>query len=159
MLSALLNGKNSKPQTEMKWKYHSQNQFSFVYRIINRQIILICCKPQHHKVSTSNKSTAWGNVCSRFHCSRHALRQTTKDTKFAEKHRTKSGYDTCKTVIPGDYFHHVELPYINRCDSEMSDARVDLYKPRSDMSLHGKQSTELSRSVNNFPSLEKINIY
>ena len=52
--------------------------------------------------------------------SRHSLRQTRKDKRMVAKYGTKPCYDTCKPgVIPGDYFHHVELPYINRRDSQM----------------------------------------
>ena len=75
---------------------------------------------------------------------------------MAEKCKNRTGYDTCtKGVIPGDYFHNVELPYIYRRDSDI-DVQRALQKPRFETEYHQNQRSDFSTTENTAPCVQKI---
>ena len=107
----------------------------------------------------ANEIKAFGNLFAYFNFRRNTLRRARKDKNIAEKCRTTLGYDTCKSgVTPGDYFHHVELPYIYRHGSE-PDAQIDLHRQQNEAFIHQKPTTEFSTARNDVPFVEKIAIW
>ena len=116
-------------------------------------------KSPQHKAMAANEINASGNLSAYLNSRRDNLRRARKGRNMAEKCRTGLGYQACKSgVTPGDYFHHVELPYIYRHDSEL-DAHIDLQRPQNETDINQKRSTELSTASNNVPFVEKIEIW